>query len=284
MKVDSAVIQALRLDPAETTVTSHGGSGFSSTMKISGVLRDDDDNDDDDDDGTQQQKQALFFFFMKTGHGKDAETMFAGEHASLNALHTTIPSLCPQSFAHGKLADSPGGAFLVTDFLDMRSTGNSSSNSSSSHHSSATAGSGHSLAAKLAKLHTTPAPIPEGFSRPVFGFPVPTCCGSTEQENDFTEDWADFYAEHRLRFILRQSEKNNGKKDDGALRGLVERTAGEVVPRLLDKDHLNRGKGVQPVVIHGDVGSQLLPTVLLNSTLYYTKSALTHTAVERQQG
>ena len=165
--------------------------------------------------------------------------MFAGEHASLNALHT-IPSLCPQSFAHGRLADSQGGAFLVTDFLDMRSTSQSSEK-----------GSGMSLAAKLAKLHTTPAPIPEGFSKPVFGFPVPTCCGSTVQENKFTEDWADFYANHRLLFILRQSEMNNGK--DGELRRMVERTANKIVPRLLDGDHLNNGNSIQPVVIHGDV-------------------------------
>ena len=169
MNVDNAVLQALHLDPAKTTIAAHGGSGFSATMRICSVLQ----------DGTRKE------FFMKTGYGKDAEIMFAGEHASLNALHT-IPSLCPQSFANGRSADSEGEAFLVTDFLDMRSTRKSS-----------TIGSGMSLAAKLAKLHTTPAPIPEGFSQPMFGFPVPTCCGSTEQENDFTKSWADFYANHR---------------------------------------------------------------------------------------
>ena len=173
MKIDSAVLQALHLDPAKTSVASHGGSGFSFTMKICAVLP----------DGSERR------FFMKTGHGKAAESMFAGEHASLNALHT-IPSLCPQSFAHGRLADSKGEAFLVTDFLDMRSMRKSPSSSSRPV-------SGLSLAAKLAKLHTTPAPVPEGFSQPVFGFPVPTCCGSTEQENEFTESWAEFYANHR---------------------------------------------------------------------------------------
>ena len=56
---------------------------------------------------------------------------------------------------------------------------------------------------------------------------------------------------HRLLFILRQSEKKNGK--DGALRRMVERTAGEVVPRLIGDGHINNGLGVQPVVVHGDV-------------------------------
>lgn len=92
----------------------------------------------------------------------------------------------------GRLADSKEGAFLVTDFLDMRLPSSRS----------LAKGSGISLAAKLAKLHTTPAPIPEGCSRPVFGFPVPTCCGSTEQENDFTESWAEFFANRRYPFVF----------------------------------------------------------------------------------
>lgn len=146
MKIDSAVIKALSLDSTKTTVARHGGSGFSITAKITTTL----------EDGTEKN------FFMKTGKGKDAEVMFAGEHASLNAIHT-VPSLCPASFAHGPLEDAAGGAFLVTDFLDM-------SRSSSRTET----GSGMSLAAKLAKLHTTPAPVPEGYLKPVFGFPVPS--------------------------------------------------------------------------------------------------------------
>ena len=146
MKIDSAVIRALSLDPAKTTVAKHGGSGFSTTAKITTTLK----------DGIEKD------FFIKTGKGKDAQVIFAGEHASLNALHT-VPYLCPASFAHGPLEDAAGCAFLVTDFLDM--SGTSSGNEK---------GSGMSLAAKLAKLHTTAAPIPTGFLNPVFGFPVPS--------------------------------------------------------------------------------------------------------------
>lgn len=227
MKLDSAIIKALSLDPAKTSVASHGGSGFTSTAKISTTLK----------DGTERQ------YFMKTGKGKDAEVMFRGEHASLNAIHT-VPSLCPASFAYGPLEDSPGGAFLVTDFLDMsgRSIGNSSER-----------GSGMSLAAKLAKLHTKPAPTPAGFSKPVFGFEVPTCCGDTEQPNGFSESWADFYAKNRLMAVLKKSERTNG--DDSSLRKLVEKTVAETVPRLIGDDHLNNGKGIAPVVVHGDLWS-----------------------------
>ncbi len=83
----------------------------------------------------------------------------AGEHASLNAICDAVPNLCPRSHAHGEMKGRPGSFFLATEFLDLRS--------------SAPGGSGLSLAAKLAKLHTTPAPVPDGFDGPVFGFPVP---------------------------------------------------------------------------------------------------------------
>lgn len=109
------------------------------------------------------------------------------------------------------------------------------------------------LAQKLAKLHTSPAPAPEGFSKPMFGFPVTTCCGDTPQDNSFKESWADFYANNRLRFILRRSERSNGK--DAELRKLVEAIASTVVPRLLGDDHLNNGQRVTPVVVHGDLWS-----------------------------
>lgn len=123
----------------------------------------------------------------------------------------------------------------------------------SSRSSSSSSSGSQSLAQKLARLHTTPAPTPSGYKTPQFGFPVPTCCGDTPQSNAFTSSWADFYAEHRLRFILRQSEKSNGA--DAEITDLVTRTADEVVPNLIGDTHLNNGKGVTPVVVHGDLWS-----------------------------
>jgi len=227
MKIDPAILRALSHSPSNTTLSAHGGSGFTTTGKLSITLS----------DGSKRH------LFLKTGAGRDSEVMFAGEHASLNALHT-IQSLCPQSFAHGRLDDG-FGAFLVTDFLDM----------SSSHPAlgDREKGSGLSLAQKLGKLHTIPAPVPEGHERPMFGFPVATCCGDTEQDNTWTESWAEFYAERRLRAILKKSERKNGK--DASLQAAIERTVQEVVPRLIGDHHLNGGKGITPVAVHGDLWS-----------------------------
>lgn len=135
----------------------------------------------------------------------------------------------------------PQTSFLVTEFLHLASRSTSKDKSKPS------------LASKLAKLHTTPAPIPDGYDTPMFGFPMTTCCGDTPQDNSYKTSWAEFYAENRLMCILRQAEKNQGKKND--LRKLVEDTASKVVPRLLGDRHLNNGKGVTPVVVHGDLWS-----------------------------
>lgn len=226
MKLASSVIRDLSLDPDTTTVAAHGSSGFNAIAKISTTF----------EDGTQRE------FFMKTASGKDAEIMFRGEHASLNAIHGAVPSLCPAASATGLGGD--GTAYLVTEFLDMSS---SSSASGSDGHS------GMSLATKIAKLHTTPAPIPEGRSKPLFGFPETTCCGDTAQPNDYKESWADFYAQNRLLAMLEKCERKNGK--DAGFRSLVEKTVNAIVPRLIGDDHLNDGKGVVPVVIHGDLWS-----------------------------
>lgn len=244
MKLDSAVAAVLKADLARTTVSSAGGGGCSSasTAKITTTLQ----------DGKEKK------FFMKTGKGKHAEVMFegalfliksmytkantnSGEYASLKAIHDTVPSLCPQAFGWGHFDSSPETSFLVTDFLDLSTHGSSSSTNAPS------------LAQKLAKLHATPAPIPEGYSKSVFGFPSTTCCGDTPQDNSYNESWADFYANNRLRFILRRSEKSNDK--DSELAKLVETTASSVVPELIGDHHLNNGRGVTPVVVHGDLWS-----------------------------
>ncbi|KAG5302483.1 phosphotransferase enzyme family protein [Histoplasma capsulatum G186AR] len=236
MKLDQAVIDLLHLDAANTTVSRVGGGCSSaSSAKISTKLA----------DGTEKH------FFMKTATGEAGRVMVQGEDASLKAIHAVVPTLCPQSFGWGALSSSPSSPltyFLVVDFLEPSSPSNSISRRQEHNLPR------KSLAEKLAQLHTTPAPVPDGYSTPQFGFPVSTCCGDTAQDNSYKSSWASFFAENRLRFILQRAEAANGRPD-GELRRLVERTIAQVVPRLLSDEHLNGGRGVVPVVVHGDLWS-----------------------------
>jgi hypothetical protein len=78
-------------------------------------------------------------------------TSNVGEYESLNAISSIVTDLCPRALAHGPLAE--GKYFLATEFLHIGGIGIG----------------GESLAAKLGKLHSTPAP-----SQGRYGFPVTT--------------------------------------------------------------------------------------------------------------
>jgi len=60
--VDPALLEALGLDSATAKMATHGGSGFSSTFRLTGTV-----------DGEEVS------CFVKTGAGKDAEIMFRGQ-------------------------------------------------------------------------------------------------------------------------------------------------------------------------------------------------------------
>lgn len=229
MELDPNVATTIGFDRKNTKLYSlcEGGCSFAATFRIVARCA----------DGGKKT------YFMKTGHGSKAKVMFEGEHASLTALHHAVPSICPQSLGHGRFELSPDTFFLVTEFLHFAPRSASKTISKSTM----------SLAAKLAKLHSVPAPTPQGFDKPVFGFPVTTCCGDTPQLNVFKESWADFFAENRLMFILGRAEAINGL--DAELRGLVETISYQVVPRLIGEKNLNLGKGIVPVIVHGDLWS-----------------------------
>ena len=203
--------------------------------------------------------------------------MFQGEFESLNAINNAVPTLCPRALAWGECQYKPGTFFLVTEFLDF-STGRGGK------------GSGEGLAAKLARLHSADVgevgeegegdgegeigeieergkeggieeggkegEIEEGKEagrKGKYGFHIPTCCGNTIQDNSFCTDWAEFFAERRLRSILLKGEERNGV--DKELHALVLTTISVVVPRLLGKGHLGGEVGIKPSLIHGDLWS-----------------------------
>ncbi|KAL4918897.1 Fructosamine kinase-domain-containing protein [Aspergillus aurantiobrunneus] len=233
--VPASILRALSIsDPTKATLSTSGlGSGFTTTGAIKATVP--------DADGQDEERK----YFVKTSaDGDAAKEMFQGEYESLNAIAGSVPGFCPRAVAWGPLEESSGKSyFLATEFLDLRARGGRG---------------GESLAQRLGKLHSTPAPVDPETGKRLFGFPVPTFCGDTKQPNRTCESWADFYANDRLLTILATSEKRNGR--DAGLRSLVERTANTVVPALLGDGHLGydksgKGQGITPVVVHGDLWS-----------------------------
>lgn len=127
---------------------------------------------------------------------------------------------------------------MVTEFLDRNPT-------------NAPTRSKLSFARKLATLHSTPAPFPEGYETPMFGFPVTTICGPTSQPNSFKPSWAAFFGENRLAAIGRACELN--QEPDDQLKYWIARTIDFVVPALLADGHLGGSEGIIPVVVHGNL-------------------------------
>ncbi|KAL4899995.1 hypothetical protein BDW74DRAFT_171081 [Aspergillus multicolor] len=233
-QVSSSILHALSIsDPSQATLSTAGlGSGFTSTSAITATVP-----------GADGQDEERKYFVKTSADGEAAKEMFAGEYESLNAISSAVPGFCPRAIAWGPLEeDGKTGKsyFLATEFLDLRAGGSG----------------GPSLAQRLGKLHSTPAPKDPETGKRLFGFPVPTFCGDTKQPNCSCESWTDFYANERLLTILATSEKRNGK--DPGLRSLVEQTANVVVPALLGDGHLGynksgEGEGITPVVVHGDL-------------------------------
>ena len=69
--LDSAILRALNLNAATTTIASHGGSGFSSTAKLTSKVL------ENNSDGKEVETEKIYF--VKIGKGKGSEIMFAGE-------------------------------------------------------------------------------------------------------------------------------------------------------------------------------------------------------------
>ncbi|KAK6497060.1 hypothetical protein TWF506_004543 [Arthrobotrys conoides] len=210
---DKALAVVLGLDPLEISTSSiGGGSGFVSTLHVQS--------------GDKQ-------FFVKTGAGESSKIMFEGEYESLNAIHTTVPELCPRPIACGKLQD--GSYFLATEFLQLGGAGLSRRRSG---------GGKDTLALKLAKLHSQPAP-----SDGKYGFPVTTCCGSTPQDNTYEDTWSSFFINRRLLPILNACIKSNGSQPDLANHvNQVIPIANYLLSRLSPPSS-------QPVIVHGDLWS-----------------------------
>jgi fructosamine-3-kinase len=159
-------------------------------------------------------------FFAKWNEA-GAEGVFLREAEGLRALRAAASGLVVPEVvsARGPAAGAP--AFIVMEYLP---------------HSGAPRDD-LALGRGLAALHRN--------ASPTFGFPAPTYCGSTVQDNRETASWAEFYAERRIRPLVRRL------RDAGAwspAETLVMERLCERLPGLVARE-------APPSLIHGDLWS-----------------------------
>jgi protein-ribulosamine 3-kinase len=176
--------------------------------------------------------------FVKVA-ARESLAAFEAEAAGLAALEHTRALRVPRVLAVGDTADS---AFLALEWLESRP---------------ADANAERRLGAGLAALHAQTAPR--------FGWQRDNTIGRTPQRNDWSDDWTEFFREHRLRPQLLLAAHN----------GLAERHA-ERGERLLESlPVLLAGHRPAASLLHGDLwgGNWLTDSdgepVIFDPAVYY---------------
>jgi len=160
-------------------------------------------------------------FFLKW-NGNCMDDMFLREAESLEELRKAAAGqlVVPEVFAAKKVDASPG--FLVLEYLKSGY------------------GAGDSdeiLGRGLATIHK--------YSAEKFGFYHNNYCGSTPQDNSRKTNWAEFFRDNRLRFLLNLIQKERPLPVNEM----------QVYDRLLNKIPELVPKNSVPVLIHGDLWS-----------------------------
>ena len=159
-------------------------------------------------------------FFLKWNDNCPAD-IFIREAESLWELKKAAGEdlIIPSVFAAKLVDETPG--FLVLEFLER---GYSSV-------------SDEKLGRGLAKIHQ--------FTHPQFGFDNNNYCGATLQNNLWNNNWAEFFRENRLQFLLNLIEKERPIPVSEMI----------IYKKLLDRIESLIPKDSVPVLIHGDLWS-----------------------------
>lgn len=161
-------------------------------------------------------------YFVKLNH-KSLEDMFIAEALGLQQMQTTATIRVPQAICHGTIEDK---AYLVLEWLDLL-------NSPSNNHPG-----WKLMGAKLAAMHHFPV-INLGLKN-AFGWTRNNTIGSNPQANSWTENWAEFFAQHRIGYQLKLAKERGGNFPATA-------KVIEAVSLALANHH------PQPSLVHGDL-------------------------------
>ena len=156
-------------------------------------------------------------YFVKVNDASESE-MFAAEAEGVREMWETQTIRVPKPVCWGT-ADS--SAYIVFDWLELGGRGGSQV--------------WEEMGRQLAAMH-------RHSGRGQFGWHRNNTIGATPQINTWMSDWAEFFAEYRIRYQLDLARQNGGNFSGGDR--LVEK-----IPELLaDRDP-------QPSLIHGDLWS-----------------------------
>ncbi|XP_072024143.1 ketosamine-3-kinase-like [Amphiura filiformis] len=180
-------------------------------------------------------------YFVKVNHKSEAMRMFEGEAASLDAILATnivkVPK--PEKVIRD---DKDGGAILIMEHVDMSGLRKYQAE----------------LGEQLARLHLHNEDLGNRLSQegsrvgdaeagakyvPKFGFHCTTCCGYIPQNNEWTDNWVEFYARHRLKLQLDLVERDYGDREARELWPQLERN----LPGFF------KDIKVKPALLHGDL-------------------------------
>ncbi|MFP4133747.1 MAG: fructosamine kinase family protein [Halothece sp.] len=154
-------------------------------------------------------------YFVKFNRASEYE-MFAAEALGLKEMYETKTIRIPQPICWGTTDSS---AYIVMEWLELGRGGGSEV--------------WKKMGEQLAQMHR------KGMAEK-FGWHRNNTIGSTPQINTWTENWADFFAEHRIGYQLRLAKRRGGNYPDP--NKVVER-----VREILADHH------PQPSLVHGDL-------------------------------
>lgn len=164
--------------------------------------------------------------------------MFEAEALGLQQMWDTHTIRVPKPICCGTV---DGFAYIVLEWLDLGRSGGT--------------GAWEEMGRHLAAMH-------KATSSKGFGWDLNNTIGSTPQINNWTENWAKFFAEHRIGYQLKLAKRRGGSFRQG------ERLL-EAIPELLGDCQ------PQPSLVHGDLwsGNASVTTsgepVILDPATYY---------------
>ncbi|MCU0545823.1 MAG: fructosamine kinase family protein [Oscillatoriaceae cyanobacterium Prado104] len=157
--------------------------------------------------------------------------MFEAEALGLQQMLDTQTIRVPKPICWGTAGNS---AYIVLEWLDLGGRGGDRA--------------WEEMGRKLAQMHRyTPSQGGHGGTAPTkgekkagFGWDINNTIGSTPQVNNWTVDWAQFWAEHRIGYQLKLGRRRGGNFPRGE--NLL-----TAIPRLLENHK------PQPSLVHGDL-------------------------------